>query len=268
MNIRNGWRGAMRRALEASNIVVGAEKQIPRGPGSAGDDKSEEPSTAKEQQFLRPGRGLANASSLEISAAGSDARSAPRAAAGSETARRTVPLPSILTSGAPTLVRAGVMPKPTPANLRRFAELPIARKAINSIKDRVAGMQWRIEPRRGRSYWSDGSQVSAQKKGANLGHTADPAEGRRSGSPEQPSSHISHTKGYVGHPSDIEERIAILTENFEGPNPEDSFRSMIEQVLEDVLVGGFGAIEIDLDRRCAAAAGVVAGGWREHSHQK
>ena len=64
MNIRNGWRGAMRRALEASNIVVGAEKQIPRGPGSAGDDKSEEPSTAKEQQFLRPGRGLANASSL------------------------------------------------------------------------------------------------------------------------------------------------------------------------------------------------------------
>ena len=45
---------------------------------------------------------------------------------------------------------------------------------------------------------------------------------------------------------EMEERIAVLTENFEQPNPEDSFRSMIEQVLEDVLVGGFGAIELDL----------------------
>ena len=42
------------------------------------------------------------------------------------------------------------------------------------------------------------------------------------------------------------ERIAALTLNFEQPNPEDSFRSMIEQVLEDILVGGFGAIELDL----------------------
>ncbi len=51
----------------------------------------------------------------------------------------------------------------------------------------------------------------------------------------------------MGHGyDDMEERIAVLTENFEAPNPEDSFRSMIEQVLEDVLVGGFGAIELDL----------------------
>ncbi len=42
------------------------------------------------------------------------------------------------------------------------------------------------------------------------------------------------------------ERIALLVENFEQPNPDDSFRSLIEQVLEDVLVGGFGAIELDL----------------------
>jgi phage portal protein BeeE len=118
-----------------------------------------------------------------------------------ESARRTVPLPSILAPGAPTLMRAGVMPKPTPANLRRFAEMPIARKAINTIKDRVAGMQWRIQPRHGRSL--------------------------------------------VGLPA-AAERMAILTETFEQPNPEDSFRSFIEQVLEDVLVGGFGAIELDL----------------------
>ena len=118
-----------------------------------------------------------------------------------ESARRTVPLPSILTPGAPTLLRAGVMPKPTPANLRRFAETPIARKAINTIKDRVAGMHWRVQPRHGRAL------------------------------DELPGTG---------------ERIAILQENFEQPNPEDSFRSLIEQVLEDVLVGGFGAIELDL----------------------
>ena len=122
-------------------------------------------------------------------------------AASAETARRTVPLPSILAPGAPTLARAGVMPKPTPANLRRFAEMPIARKAINTIKDRVAGMQWRIQARHGRSL-------------ADL--------------------------------PDAAERIAILTLNFEQPNPQDSFRSLIEQVLEDILVGGFGAIELDL----------------------
>jgi len=123
------------------------------------------------------------------------------ASTSTESARRTVPLPSILTPGAPTLLRAGVMPKPSPVNLRKFAETPIARKAINTIKDRIAGMHWRIQPRHGRT----------------LEDTPDAAE-----------------------------RTAILVENFEQPNPEDSFRSLIEQVLEDVLVGGFGAIELDL----------------------
>ena len=131
-------------------------------------------------------------------------------------------------------MRAGVMPKPTPANLRRFAEMPIARRAINTIKDRVAGMQWRIEPRRGRMY-----PALPPKEGGRAGH---PDSGIASS-----GSHISQRQGYVGHQfDDIEERIAVLTENFEQPNPDDSFRSMIEQVLEDVLVGGFGAIELDL----------------------
>src|ERR1700688_4840191 len=107
----------------------------------------------------------------------------------------------------PNFSRAGasaphnLVPKPTPANLRRFAETPVARRAINVIKDRIVGMRWRIQPRRGRTLEQipDGAQ-----------------------------------------------RIQVLTENFEAPNPDDSFRSMIEQVLEDVIVGGFGAIEIDL----------------------
>src|ERR1700722_7062067 len=107
----------------------------------------------------------------------------------------------------PTFSRAGMpaqhtlVPKPTPANLRRFAETPVARRAINAIKDRIVGMRWRIQPRRGRAL----EQI--------------------------PDGAL---------------RIQVLTENFEAPNPDDSFRSLLEQVLEDVIVGGFGAIELDL----------------------
>ena len=62
--------------------------------------------------------------------------------------RKTAALPqSILGHGA----RNEAMPKPTPVNLRRFAETPVARKAINTIKDRIAGMRWRIQPRNGRA---------------------------------------------------------------------------------------------------------------------
>jgi phage portal protein BeeE len=116
--------------------------------------------------------------------------------AGGDALRRTAALPSIFNTYGP---RADVLPKPTPVNLRKFAETPVARRAINAIKDRVAGMRWQIQPRRGKAL----DQL--------------PAGG---------------------------ERIDLLTANFEAPNPDDSFRSMIEQVLEDVIVGGFGAIEV------------------------
>src|ERR1017187_4012250 len=236
MNMRKSWSGAMRRVAEVSKIVAGTGKQIPRFARddntnkNAGDNNQDK--DARDDNQDKNVRG--DNSTQQIEAAG-------------ETARRTVPLPSILAPGTPTLLRAGVMPKPTPANLRRFAEMPIARKAINTIKDRVAGMRWRIQPRQGRRHGgSDTSQVSAQKKGASRSTSSGQALGH-------PDSHISHNRGYVGHPSDdllnVEEQIAVLTENFEQPNPEDSFRSMIEQVLEDVLVGGFGAIELDLDRK-------------------
>jgi len=111
--------------------------------------------------------------------------------------RRTVALPSILTTYGP---RADAFPKPTPINLRRFSETPVARRAINAIKDRIAGMRWRIQLRPGRD-----PQLS----------------------------------------SDTESRITVLTNNFDAPNPDDSFRSLAEQVLEDVIVGGFGAIEVE-----------------------
>src|SRR5271163_226163 len=56
--------------------------------------------------------------------------------------------PNFSRSGTPAA--HSLVPKPTPANLRRFAETPVARRAINVIKDRMVGMRWRIQPRRGR----------------------------------------------------------------------------------------------------------------------
>ena len=106
-------------------------------------------------------------------------------------------LPSILNTYGP---RADSFPKPTPINLRRFSETPVARKAINTIKDRIVGMRWRIQARPGRS---------------------------------------------LGAAADLDLRAQILTDNFDNPNPDDSFRSLSEQVLEDVIVGGFGAIEVE-----------------------
>ena len=94
-----------------------------------------------------------------------------------------------------------VMPKPTAANLRRFAETPVARRAINCIKDKIACMDWRIEAR----------------PGAGEEDAVDRAQ-----------------------------RIAALTHAFDTPNISDSFRTLIEQVIEDTLVGGFGAAEIEL----------------------
>jgi hypothetical protein len=171
MNMRNTLRGALRRIVE---LPSGPRPTLSPEPGEKGG---------------APAPDLTFPSVLEAS--------------GAESARKTVPLPTIFTPGAPIPLSGmrGVMPKPTPGNLRRFAEMPVARKAINTIKDRIAGMQWRIQPRRGRA---------------------------------------------LEDLPDAPERIATLTLNFEQPNPEDSFRSMIEQVLEDVLVGGFGAIELDL----------------------
>ncbi len=90
------------------------------------------------------------------------------------------------------------MPKPTPNNLRRFSETPVARRAINASRTGSRGCAGGSS--RGRD------ALEAIPDGA--------------------------------------ERAQILTENFDAPNPDDSFRSLAEQVLEDMIVGGFGAIEV------------------------
>jgi HK97 family phage portal protein len=111
--------------------------------------------------------------------------------------RKTVPLPSIL---GPVRPPHALLPKGTPVNLRRFAETPVARRAINVIKDRIASMDWQIQLRRG------------------------------------------YTLAEV---PDAKARMEILRRTLEEPNNSDSFRSVMEQALEDALVGGFGAIEME-----------------------
>ena len=132
-------------------------------------------------------------SAWQVLAGGEDA-----AVEASGDARKTVALPSILT---PYRGVGGVasLPKPTAANLRKFAETPIARRAINVVKDRIASMDWQVRVRRG----YDAVAV-----------------------PE------------------VDAKLKALRRALEEPNGSDSFRTLFEQVLEDMLVGGFGAVEM------------------------
>jgi HK97 family phage portal protein len=114
--------------------------------------------------------------------------------------RKTVMLPSILSPFNQGRAGQNATPKPTPANLRKFAETPVARRAINVVKDKIASMDWTIQVRRGYS--------------AVLVENADA-------------------------------RMQILRLCLEEPNLSDSFRTLWEQVLEDILVGGFGAVEME-----------------------
>ena len=118
-------------------------------------------------------------------------------AADAEAARRTLALPAILS---PIQFPGRLLPKPTPANLRRFAETPVVRRAINVIKDRIAAMDWQVRVRRG---------VRRQDVAF------------------------------------AERRLGALRRMLEEPNAADSFRTLIEQVIEDALTGGFGAIEME-----------------------
>ena len=118
-------------------------------------------------------------------------------AAGAEAARRTLALPAIV---GPVQFPGRHLPKPTPANLRRFAETPVVRRAINVIKDRIAAMDWQVRVRRG---------------------------------------------ARPGNDAEVVRRLQGLRRTLEEPNAVDSFRTLIEQVIEDALTGGYGAIEME-----------------------
>ncbi len=111
--------------------------------------------------------------------------------------RRTLALPSILSPG---LGLNGGVPKPTQANLRRFAETPVVRRAINVIKDRIVAMDWQVRVRRGV---------------------------------------VAGEVGYAGR------KLKALRRMLEEPNSTDSFRTLMEQAIEDALTGGYGAIEME-----------------------
>jgi HK97 family phage portal protein len=119
------------------------------------------------------------------------------AAAENQAERKTLALPAILS---PVQFPGQSLPKPTPANLRRFAETPIVRRAINVIKDRVAAMDWQVRVRRGCASSNPGEDVA---------------------------------------------KISALRRMLEEPNEVDSFRTLIEQVIEDALTGGYGSIEME-----------------------
>jgi len=115
--------------------------------------------------------------------------------------RKTSMLPSIFTPyNQAGRVGQSALPKPTPANLRKFAETPVVRRAINVVKDKIASMDWQVRVRRG----YDAANVA-----------------------------------------DAEARLKALRLALEEPNASDSFRVLWEQVLEDLLVGGFGAVEME-----------------------
>ena len=127
---------------------------------------------------------------------GKEARVAEIEAA-AEAERRTLAMPSILS---PVQYPGRNLPKPTPMNLRRFAETPVVRRAINVIKDRIAAMDWQVRVRRGVN-------------------------------PEEVAF--------------LPRKLRALRRVLEEPNPTDSFRTLIEQAIEDALTGGYGAIEIE-----------------------
>jgi HK97 family phage portal protein len=118
-------------------------------------------------------------------------------AADAEAVRKTLALPAILS---PVQFPGQHLPKPTPMNLRRFAETPVVRRAINVIKDRIAAMDWQVRVRRGAK---QGDLAFAERK------------------------------------------LRALRRTLEEPNATDSFRTLMEQVIEDVLTGGYGAIEME-----------------------
>ncbi len=126
---------------------------------------------------------------------------ASAAEAGAAAKRRTAALPSILQpSSGGSRTGSAALPKPTPANLRRFAETPVVRRALNVVKDRISSMDWQVRVRRG------------------------------------------YTAAEV---PDLAPRLNALRRCLEEPNEADSFRVLWEQVLEDLLVGGFGAVEME-----------------------
>ena len=88
--------------------------------------------------------------------------------------------------------------KPTPWNLRAFSTTPYARRAINTIKNPIAQLNWEVVPKPG-----------------------------------------------VKDNSEIRRQCEVVTTCLRSPNNEDSWRSLVEKVVTDLMLGA-GAIEMQV----------------------
>lgn len=95
------------------------------------------------------------------------------------------------------------LPKLTPYNLRRFSEIPPARRAITNITQPILDQQWIICP--------EDDDISIADDSIDL---------------------------------TTKVRIMIATNNLLHPNNGESWRVFLSRILEDIVVGGFGAAEI------------------------
>ena len=105
-------------------------------------------------------------------------------AADASAERKTLALPAILS---PVQFPGQSLPKPTPVNLRRFAETPVVRRAINVIKDRVAAMDWQVRRPTRMRRGEDAVPQDAQETSHRLAGLA--AHARRA---ELPSTAFAH----------------------------------------------------------------------------
>lgn len=119
--------------------------------------------------------------------------------------RRTKEFPVMTQMG--TGIRYGVtgtIPKLTPFNLRRFSEYPPSRRAINAICNPILDMPWEIA--------------------------------RISNMFGEPLPDVI--------PQEQKNRMMAISNCLERPNNDDSWRTWLEVILEDIVVGGYGAAEI------------------------
>ena len=169
--------------------------------GAHGAGRKEDVKVEKEERtsWVRAmWEGLNRESGRGTAAGRSSDRSGKGKAEGAE--RRTIAMPTIVSPYGYGAGTTSAMPKPTQMNLRRFAETPVVRRAMNVIKDRIVAMDWQIRVRRG-------------------AREEEIAYARR--------------------------KVRALRRMLEEPNESDSFRTLLEQVIEDALTGGYGAIEME-----------------------
>lgn len=114
-------------------------------------------------------------------------------------ARDTTPYAKLMSLGGQQYSNNRSLPKPTPANLRRFSRTVYARRAINRVKNSVAALKWEVGVKAG-----------------------------------------------VKENAELRRQIEQVTMCLAKPNSDDSFRTLLEQVVEDMLVCGAGCIEQEI----------------------